>query len=338
MSKEILINVIDPALAELAEGGVRVTDAARGMLYAAGLQESNLTARFQAMPASSAVRKGEGRGLWQMRVDDVNRVLVGGSTRARAETAANGYAGSVNPHAVWATLEYDDILAAIFARLMLWPDPAALPEPTGANERGAWDYYVRCWRPAPPRQQDWTANWRAAVEAVGGQAAPSTPSPTAPVVNVAVSTSNGRRGLSVLHPQIRGKAERLMELCRENGLPILITETLRTKAEQDALFAQGRTAPGNIVTNAEYPRSAHCWGVAFDFCRNVRGREFDNGDRFFDSVGALGKSVGLFWGGDFKSFKDLPHFEDTEFMVNNSVNTLISRWGTPEKFMAGWTV
>jgi peptidoglycan L-alanyl-D-glutamate endopeptidase CwlK len=333
MSKEILVNVIDPALAELAALGVRATDAARAMLYAAGLQESNLTARFQAMPAASAVRKGAGRGLWQMRPDDVNRVLSGNSTRERSETAANKHVGSVNPHAVWATLEYDDILAAIFARLMLWPDPAALPAPAAANEQAAWDYYVRCWRPAPPRQQGWAANWRAAVENVGGQTIPPTPALS---VNVAVSTSAGRRGLSVLHPQVRDKAERLMELCRTNGLPILITETLRTKAEQDALYAQGRTAPGNIVTNAQYPRSAHCWGVAFDFCRNLRGREFDNSDRFFDRVGELGKSVKLFWGGNFRSIKDLPHFEDTEFMVNNSTNTLVNQWGTPEKFMASW--
>ena len=328
MSREILVKVIDPALAELAASGIRATDAARAMLYAAGLQESNLSARFQAMPAESVVHKGAGRGLWQMRPDDVSRVLTDNSTRERSETSANKYVGSVNPHAVWETLEYDDVLAAIFARLMLWPDPAALPAPTVANEQAAWDYYVRCWRHSPPREQSWAANWRAAVENVGGQAEQS--------VNVAVSTSAGRRGLSVLHPQVRDKAERLMELCRTNGLPILITETLRTKTEQDALYAQGRTSQGNIVTNAQYPRSAHCWGVAFDFCRNLSGREFDNSDRFFDHVGELGKSVKLFWGGNFRSIKDLPHFEDTEFMANNSTNTLVNRWGAPEKFMASW--
>jgi hypothetical protein len=163
-------------------------------------------------------------------------------------------------------------------------DPALAELAAAANERTAWDYYARCWRPNPPRQQDWAAKWQATVEAVSGHSTPTNPS--APTVNVAVSTSNGRRGLSVLHPQVRAKAEQLMELCRKNGLSLLITETLRTKAEQDALFAQGRTAPGKIVTNAEYPRSAHCWGVAFDFCRNVRGREFDNSDGFFDRVGA----------------------------------------------------
>jgi peptidoglycan L-alanyl-D-glutamate endopeptidase CwlK len=140
----------------------------------------------------------------------------------------------------------------------------------------------------------------------------------------------------VLHPQVRAKAERLMELCRERGLPVLITDTLRTKSEQDALFAQGRTAAGTVVTNAEFPRSAHNWGVAFDFCRNVRGREFDNSDRFFDNVGALGKSVGLFWGGDFRSFRDMPHFEDTEFMLNNNVTMLLATYGTPNNFFSKW--
>ena len=340
MSKDILTNVINPALTELAQSGVSVTDAARAMLYAAGLQESNLSARFQATPASSALRKGAGRGLWQMRIDDVSRLLTTNSTKERSEAISNKYVGSVHPHAVWATLEYNDVLAAIFARLMLWPDPAALPAPAAVNERAALDYYIRCWRPNSPREKDWTVNWRATVEMIGKQAAPSSPQPAAPAVqtvNVAVSTSNGRRGLSVLHPQVRAKARMLMELCLENGLPLLITETLRTKGEQDALYAQGRTAPGNIVTNAQYPSSAHCWGVAFDFCRNVRGREFDNSDKFFDKVGALGKSIGLFWGGDFKSIKDLPHFEDTDFMVGNSTQTLISKWSNPTRFKASWS-
>jgi hypothetical protein len=113
MSKEILINVIDPALTELALSGVSVTDAARAMLYAAGLQESNLAARFQATPASSALRKGAGRGLWQMRIDDVSRLLTTNSTKERSEAISNKYVGSVHPHAVWATLEYNDILATV---------------------------------------------------------------------------------------------------------------------------------------------------------------------------------------------------------------------------------
>jgi len=144
------------------------------------------------------------------------------------------------------------------------------------------------------------------------------------------------RGLEKLHPDMRAKAQQLQELCRENGLPLLITETLRSKAEQDSLYAQGRTAPGKVVTNCKYPQSPHCWGVAFDFCRNVKGREYETNDGFFEKVGELGKSTGLFWGGDFKSFKDRPHFEHPVYVVNNSVKTLVDKWGMPEAFMKSW--
>ncbi|MDR3013397.1 MAG: M15 family metallopeptidase [Chitinispirillales bacterium] len=144
------------------------------------------------------------------------------------------------------------------------------------------------------------------------------------------------RGIDKLHPEVREMAEELQRMCRENGLPLLITETWRTKEEQDALYAKGRTAPGKVVTNCKYPYSAHCWGVAFDFCRNIRGREYETADGFFQKVGQLGKSIGLFWGGDFRSFKDMPHFEHPGYVVNNSIKTLAETWGTPEAFKKSW--
>jgi len=146
------------------------------------------------------------------------------------------------------------------------------------------------------------------------------------------------RGIEKLHPVVRAKAERLVELCATADLPVKITETLRTQAEQEALYAQGRSAPGKIVTNARGDGylSPHQWGVAFDVCRNVKGREYENNDRFFEKVGAIGKTLGLFWGGDFRSYKDSPHFEDIDFMPGNSTAMLKRQYGTPEKFMANW--
>ena len=119
-------------------------------------------------------------------------------------------------------------------------------------------------------------------------------------------------------------------------MPVLITQTFRTKQEQDDIYAQGRTKPGSIVTNVKYPNSAHCWGVAFDFCRNVKGKEWDNSDKFFNKVGAIGKSLGLTWGGDWKGFVDLPHLEMSKYMPNSSTNALVSKYGTPDKFKETW--
>lgn len=144
------------------------------------------------------------------------------------------------------------------------------------------------------------------------------------------------RGIEKLHPELIPVCNKFTTMCRERGLNVLITETFRTKKEQEELYSQGRTKPGSIVTNAPYPKSPHCWGVAFDFCRGQRGREYDDSDGFFARCGAVGKELGLFWGGDFKSFTDKPHLELAKYLPNNSCNALIEKYGTPERFMAAW--
>lgn len=144
------------------------------------------------------------------------------------------------------------------------------------------------------------------------------------------------RDRSKLHPKLQLIAAEFENKCREAGLNVLITETFRTKAEQDALYAKGRTSPGSIVTNCKYPMSPHCWGVAFDFCRNIKGKEYDDSDGFFKKCGEIGKALGLFWGGDFKSFVDKPHLELAELLPNNSVKTLKAKYGTPENFIKSW--
>lgn len=144
------------------------------------------------------------------------------------------------------------------------------------------------------------------------------------------------RDKTKLHPELQEIVKQFETRCKEAGLNVLITETYRSKAEQDAIYAKGRTTPGNIVTNCRYPSSPHCWGVAFDFCRNIRGREYDDSDGFFKHCGEIGKSLGLFWGGDFRSFVDKPHLELKKYLPNNSVKTLQKQYGTPAKFIASW--
>lgn len=144
------------------------------------------------------------------------------------------------------------------------------------------------------------------------------------------------RGVQHLHPKLQKICETFIKQCKESGLNVKITDTLRTEEEQNTLYAQGRTAPGSIVTNVKYPNSAHNWGVAFDFCRNEKGREYDDSDGFFAKCGEIGKKLGLFWGGDFKSFTDKPHFELIEFMPDNNTKWLKVNYGTPDKFIASW--
>lgn len=143
------------------------------------------------------------------------------------------------------------------------------------------------------------------------------------------------RDQTKLHPKLQKKIKQLLSKCEKAGLQIKITECLRTKEEQDALYAQGRSKPGAIVTNAKGSsyQSMHQWGVAFDYCRNDgKGAYYDDG--FFDKVGAIGQSIGLEWGGAWKSIKDKPHFQLPDW--GSGTLMLRLRYGTPEKFFATW--
>lgn len=144
------------------------------------------------------------------------------------------------------------------------------------------------------------------------------------------------RDISLLHPELQEIIPVFLAKCEAQGLKVGISSTLRSKAEQDDLYAQGRTKPGGIVTKAKYPYSAHNWGVAFDFYRNDGKGAYYDKDGWFKKVGQIGKSCGLFWGGDFRSFVDQPHFEMPKYMPNNSCKTLIAKYGTPEKFKETW--
>jgi peptidoglycan L-alanyl-D-glutamate endopeptidase CwlK len=144
------------------------------------------------------------------------------------------------------------------------------------------------------------------------------------------------RGTEHLHPELQKICGEFLRICLDNGLNVKITDTLRSKEEQDALYAQGRTAPGDIVTTVKYPNSAHNWGVAFDICRNVKGREYDDSDNFFAKCGLIGESLGLTWGGLWESFQDKPHFELKKFMPNSSTKWLRETYGDPDNFKKTW--
>jgi len=113
--------------------------------------------------------------------------------------------------------------------------------------------------------------------------------------------------LEDLDPDVRAKAEALVELAREAGCPIRVTHTLRTWDEQAHLYAKGRTLPGTKVTNAPPGYSWHNFKRAFDVCF-VGPTPYEGP---WEKLGPLGESVGLEWGGRWKKFTDRPHFQDT---------------------------
>ena len=134
--------------------------------------------------------------------------------------------------------------------------------------------------------------------------------------------------IQLLHPKLRDEAILLYdEIVKELiGKAICrFSYTLRTFAEQDALYAQGRTKPGAIVTKAKGSQSYHNYGLALDIVLLVdkdgngtfetaswdTKSDFD-GDKKSDwqEVVAIFKRYGWEWGGDWR-FVDAPHFQKT---------------------------
>lgn len=105
-----------------------------------------------------------------------------------------------------------------------------------------------------------------------------------------------------------------------NGVEIIMTQGLRTVAEQDALYAQGRTKPGKIVTNAKGGQSFHNYGLAFDIALIHDGQviwdtkisvEPEHPDiPTYTELGQYGQAIGAEWGGSWH-FQDIPHFQYT---------------------------
>ena len=166
MATEILAQVINPALSMLAKEGIPITDKARVMLYAIGLQESALKHRRQLV-GNPPRPTGPATGLWQFEQGGgVKGVLTHKASRALAEKFARQYCNSVEQKIVWAELERNDILACIFARLLLWTDPKAIPDARAENEEAAWQVYIWNWRPGKPHRKTWSGNWQMAIKAV----------------------------------------------------------------------------------------------------------------------------------------------------------------------------
>lgn len=153
------------------------------------------------------------------------------------------------------------------------------------------------------------------------------------------------RNVSQLHPRAQKKAVQLQQECLKAGIKIKIGECVRTVAEQNALYAKGRNGvPGPIVTKAKGTdyKSMHQWYIAFDVFLvmdvdrdgSAKDDAFNNATGLFNKVGVIGKKLGLEWGGDWKSIKDLPHFQLPDW--GSTATQLKAKYGTPEKFKETW--
>lgn len=114
--------------------------------------------------------------------------------------------------------------------------------------------------------------------------------------------------IATLLPEVQPIARALVQKAALNGIRIKVISGLRTYAEQDELYAQGRTKPGLKVTNARGGYSNHNFGIAFDI-GVFEGQRYLPDSVKYKAVGVLGTDLGLEWGGNWKTIVDQPHFQ-----------------------------
>jgi peptidoglycan L-alanyl-D-glutamate endopeptidase CwlK len=120
--------------------------------------------------------------------------------------------------------------------------------------------------------------------------------------------ARSEKNIATLLPEVQPMARALVQRAAFNGIRIKVLSGLRTYAEQDELYAQGRTAPGLKVTNARGGYSNHNFGIAFDI-GVFEGQKYLAESVKYKAVGVLGTDLGLDWGGNWTSIVDQPHFQ-----------------------------
>ncbi len=147
--------------------------------------------------------------------------------------------------------------------------------------------------------------WTAIAKAVGADLSESATLLQPEPQNVSSEAVDARSELSIttLHRKVQPIARRFVRLAAENGITIRITSGTRTYAEQDALFNKH-----DGTTKARGGQSNHNFGLALDVTIFKDGQPVYESPKY-QTLGKLGKSLGLSWGGDWESFQDEPHFQ-----------------------------
>lgn len=116
-------------------------------------------------------------------------------------------------------------------------------------------------------------------------------------------------GPQQLQPLVERKSQLVIADMAKLGYTVHVFEGYRTLFRQNELYAQGRSKPGSIITNAKGGESLHNYGVAVDIVFGPKGKPSWNPNEPWSKLGEVGKKYGFEWGGDWKGFADLPHLE-----------------------------
>jgi len=146
--------------------------------------------------------------------------------------------------------------------------------------------------------------WTAILAKVSGKAqAVAAQEPVSGLVD-----ERSEKVIATLLPHVRPYARALVNKAKAAGITIKVISGTRSEAEQNALYAKGRTTEGPKVTNARFGYSNHNFGIAFDI-GIFEGAKYIPESSAYKAVGSIGMDIGLDWGGSWKSIVDEPHFQ-----------------------------
>jgi peptidoglycan LD-endopeptidase CwlK len=123
--------------------------------------------------------------------------------------------------------------------------------------------------------------------------------------------------LSKVHPILANKVRTMADQLQQEGIYVRVVQGLRSIEEQDALYAQGRTSPGKIVTDCRGGFSYHNFGLAADVVPSEAGidksynPDWDESHPTWKRMVQIAESLGLNAGADWRTFRDWPHFQLT---------------------------
>ena len=144
------------------------------------------------------------------------------------------------------------------------------------------------------------------------------------------------RKITDCHPTLQPLVQQFLHNCTASGVDVLITCTWRSPEEQESLYAQGRTKPGKIVTNARAGQSAHnytlnglpaalaidvvpmrngkpVWGLSGDGMDDNPADDDRDDLELWQKVRSAGESAGLESASRWKSFREWPHFQHPRY-------------------------
>ena len=143
--------------------------------------------------------------------------------------------------------------------------------------------------------------------------------------------------LTFLAPKFAVAVKMAIAECDALGLEAVVFESYRTDALAKAYYAKGRTAPGKIVTHAkDNVHSWHGFGLAVDVIHTRK--RWDAPDAWWQKMAAVFKRHSCNWGGDWRTFRDLPHLqfencpaspdeEDRRLLLSDGLLAVWDRWG-----------